>query len=75
MRRILLLPLLAAAVFARQPLTVISVDGLDNRYLADADAMGLKIPNLRRMMREGQAARGVIGVFPTITWPSHTTLI
>ncbi len=75
MRRLLFLPLLAAALFARQPLTVISVDGLDNRYLADADAMGLKIPNLRRMMREGQASRGVIGVFPTITWPSHTTLI
>src|SRR6185437_14181049 len=75
MRRFLLLPLLAAALLARQPLTVISVDGLDNRYLANADAMGLKIPNLRRMMREGQVARGVVGVFPTITWPSHTTLI
>lgn len=75
MRRLLFLPLLAAALFGRQPLTVISVDGLDNRYLADADAMGLKIPNLRRMMREGQAAHGVVGVFPTITWPSHTTLI
>jgi hypothetical protein len=51
------------------------VDGLDNRYLARADEMGLKIPTLRRLMREGQYSKGVIGVVPTITWPSHTTLI
>lgn len=54
------------------PLVVVSVDGLDRRYLADDK---LKIPNLRRLMRDGQASRGVIGVVPTITWPSHTTLI
>jgi hypothetical protein len=66
---------MAVAAFARQPLLVISVDGLDQRYLADADAMKLKIPNLRRLMREGQSSRGVVGVVPTITWPSHTTMI
>ena len=75
MRRFLPLLFLASAALARQPLVVISVDGLDNRYLADADGMGLKIPNLRRMVREGQASRGVVGVFPTVTWPSHTTII
>ena len=37
--------------------------------------LGLKIPNLRRMMREGVYAEGVNGVVPTITYPSHTTLI
>jgi hypothetical protein len=67
--------LLAGSVFAAQPLVVISVDGLDNRYLAEADQRGLKIPTLRKLMREGQYSRGVIGVVPTITWPSHTTII
>ena len=66
---------LASSLFAAQPLVVISVDGLDNRYLAHADEMGLRIPALRRLMREGQYSKGVIGVMPTITWPSHTTLI
>ena len=66
---------LAASLGAKQPLVVISVDGLDNRYLQRADEMGLKIPALRRLMREGQFSQGVIGVVPTITWPSHTTLI
>jgi predicted AlkP superfamily pyrophosphatase or phosphodiesterase len=73
--RAFLLALLAASLAAKQPLVVISVDGLDNRYLSDVGRMGLKIPNLRRMMREGQVSRGVIGVVPTITWPSHTTII
>jgi predicted AlkP superfamily pyrophosphatase or phosphodiesterase len=74
-RVFILTGLLAGSVFAAQPLVVISVDGLDNRYLARADAMGLKIPTLRRLMQEGQYSKGVIGVVPTITWPSHTTLI
>src|SRR6266481_6144088 len=64
-----------ASLAAKQPLVVVSVDGLDNRYLADADQLGLKIPNLRRLMREGQVSLGVIGVVPTVTWPSHTTMI
>ena len=67
--------LLAGSVFAAQPLVVISVDGLDNRYLAEADQRGLKIPTLRKLMREGQYSQGVIGVVPTITWPSHTTIL
>ena len=57
------------------PLLVISVDGLDYRYLRDADQLGLRIPNLRRLMREGEVTAGVTGVYPTVTWPSHTTLI
>ncbi len=69
--RALPLFLLAASLAAKQPLVVISVDGLDNR----CPLTRLQIPNLRRMMREGQATRGVIGVVPTITWPSHTTII
>jgi predicted AlkP superfamily pyrophosphatase or phosphodiesterase len=65
----------AGLLHARQPLVIVSVDGLDNRYLANADQMGLKIPTIRRLMREGQTSAGVIGVVPTITWPSHTTMI
>ncbi|MGH9847658.1 MAG: alkaline phosphatase family protein [Blastocatellia bacterium] len=58
-----------------RPLLVISVDGLDYRYLRDADKLGLKIPTLRRLMREGEVTEGIEGVFPTVTWPSHTTMI
>ena len=30
---------------------------------------------MRKLAREGEWADGVIGVFSTVTWPSHTTLI
>lgn len=56
-------------------LIVISIDGLDHRYLRDADKLGLKIPTLRRLMQRGEWVQGVIGAVPTVTWPSHTTLI
>ncbi len=56
-------------------LVVLSVDGLDWRYLRDRDALHLRIPHLRRILEGGQIADGVIGVWPTITWPSHTSLI
>jgi predicted AlkP superfamily pyrophosphatase or phosphodiesterase len=54
---------------------MISVDGLKPEYVLDADAHGLKIPFLRSLVRDGVHARGVTGVWPTVTYPSHTTLL
>jgi predicted AlkP superfamily pyrophosphatase or phosphodiesterase len=54
---------------------LISVDGMRPDYVTKADEHGLKIPNMRKMMQEGAYAEGVIGVVPTVTYPSHTTLI
>lgn len=56
-------------------LLVISVDGLDWRYLRDRNALGLTIPHLRALLARSQVADGVTGVWPTITWPSHTTML
>jgi predicted AlkP superfamily pyrophosphatase or phosphodiesterase len=44
-------------------------------YLTDADGHDLKIPVLRQLAREGSFATGVVGVLPTLTYPSHTTLL
>jgi predicted AlkP superfamily pyrophosphatase or phosphodiesterase len=57
------------------PVVLISIDGLRPDYVLAADAHGLKIPGLRRIVREGAHATGVVGVLPTMTYPSHTTLI
>jgi predicted AlkP superfamily pyrophosphatase or phosphodiesterase len=54
---------------------LISVDGMRPDYVTKADEHGLKIPNMRKMMQEGAYAEGVNGVVPTVTYPSHTTLI
>jgi predicted AlkP superfamily pyrophosphatase or phosphodiesterase len=74
MRVLLALLLLGQAVRAER-VVLLSVDGLDHRYLRDCDKLGLKIPNLRKLMREGEWADGVVGEVPTITWPAHTTMI
>ncbi|HEX3397196.1 MAG TPA: ectonucleotide pyrophosphatase/phosphodiesterase [Steroidobacteraceae bacterium] len=79
-RALLALPLLLLAIAAgNRPVAasvlMISVDGLKPEYVLDADAHGLKIPFLRGLMRDGAYARGVTGVWPTVTYPSHTTLL
>lgn len=60
---------------AARTVVLISIDGLRPDYVTKAGEHGLKIPNLRRMMKEGAYAEGVVGVVPTVTYPSHTTLI
>ncbi len=64
----------AQAVKAKHTL-VISLDGLDTRYLHDADKYQLRIPTLRRLMANGATARGMMSVYPSITYPNHTTLV
>ncbi len=60
---------------AAVPVVLISIDGLKPEYVLEADKNGLKIPNLRRLLAEGAFATGVTGVLPTVTYPSHTTLV
>ena len=56
-------------------LIMISVDGMRPDYITEADAHGAKVPTLRRFLKEGTYADGVVGVVPTVTYPSHTTLV
>src|SRR5688572_2889357 len=52
---------------------IISIDGLKPAtYTSPGPA---KIPTLRKLAQEGAWADGVIGVLPTVTYPSHTTMI
>jgi predicted AlkP superfamily pyrophosphatase or phosphodiesterase len=54
---------------------LISVDGMKPEAVLDAAGHGLKVPNLRAFMTEGAYSSGVRGVLPTLTYPSHTTLL
>ncbi len=58
-----------------RPVLMISIDGLRPGDVIEAEQRGLKVPNLRRLLDEGAHAEGVIGVLPTVTYPSHTTLL
>jgi predicted AlkP superfamily pyrophosphatase or phosphodiesterase len=70
-----LITLAVAAPAIAGPVLLISIDGLRPGDVLDADERGLKIPNLRAFLREGAYATGVVGVLPTVTYPSHATLI
>lgn len=73
----------AAAVFALAPIgavqavpvLLISIDGLRASDVLHAQQRGMHLPYLARFMREGSYAEGVRGVLPTVTYPSHTTII
>ena len=54
---------------------MISVDGMRPDYITQADAHGLHVPVLRSFMQNGTYADGVVGVVPTVTFPSHATLV
>jgi predicted AlkP superfamily pyrophosphatase or phosphodiesterase len=56
-------------------LLLISVDGLNPGYVLDADKFGLKSPNLRKFLVRGAHATAVRGVLPTVTYPTHTTML
>src|SRR5688500_10867878 len=51
---------------------LVSIDGLAASYLDDKRA---DLPTLRKLAAEGASARGMITSFPSVTWPSHTSLI
>lgn len=53
---------------------LISIDGLMPSAYTDP-ALAAYTPNLRALKAQGVWAEGVIGVLPTVTYPSHTTLI
>lgn len=85
MRRYLTaLILLAAAIMCLPPagaqgperprVILVSIDGLMPSSYTDP-ALASYTPNLRALASQGVWADGVVGVLPTVTYPSHTTLI
>ncbi|MEN6537725.1 MAG: alkaline phosphatase family protein [Bryobacteraceae bacterium] len=68
---------LAAGAMAAEPqrgrmVVVISLDGFPSYALKDPR---LPIPTIRRLMEEGATATSMRPPNPTVTWPSHTTMV
>lgn len=70
-----LVVLLLAAPASASPVLLISLDGLRPSDVSDAKAWGMNLPVLTGLRAEGASAQGVVGVLPTLTYPSHTTLV
>jgi predicted AlkP superfamily pyrophosphatase or phosphodiesterase len=54
---------------------MISIDGLVPAYYTESASIGLRVPSLSRMKLGGAYAEGVEGVYPSVTYPAHTTLV
>lgn len=53
---------------------IISVDGLMPEAYLQAEKHGLKIPTLREIVSKGAVSDGAQSVFPTLTYPAHTSI-
>lgn len=66
----------ASARLAPRPRVIlVSVDGLWARDLQRAESAGVRLPVLDSLRRAGALSAGVVGSVPSVTFPSHTTMI
>lgn len=56
-------------------LIMVSVDGLMPATVRNAEKLGVRLPNLTEFRDRGAASAGLVGIFPTVTFPSHTTIV
>lgn len=63
-----------SAAGAVRHVILVSVDGLMPVAYTNPDAHGLKVPLLREIAANGVHSPGVRGVYPSVTYPSHTAL-
>lgn len=71
MRLLLILCLLIAPLSA-QPVVVVSIDGLNPQFYLHPKYV---TPTLKSMAREGAWAERIYPVFPSFTYPNHTSLV
>jgi len=72
-----LMALAAPSPVQAAPVLMISIDGLraDDVTPRPGQQPAADLPTLRALAASGVSAKGVRGVLPTITYPSHTTMI
>src|SRR4051794_13205432 len=68
----------ARPAFAEPPgpirhVILVTVDGLTPESYLNPDVHGLRIPTLRRMVQQGAFSDGARSVFPSVTYPAHSS--
>src|SRR5262245_26541325 len=70
-----LLVCLGAQQSQQRHVVIISIDGLGPDYYRRRQELGIKVPNLEKLRDSGSWAWGVIGQYPSVTYPSHTSMV
>jgi len=63
-----------AEAAAARAVVLLTVDGLLPESYVHPDAHGLRVPTLRRFVAEGATSDGARSVFPSVTYPAHTSI-
>ena len=58
-----------------EPVLLIAIDGLQPADILKSEERGIQVPNLKQFITNGTYAAKVKGVLPTVTYPSHATLL
>lgn len=53
---------------------VVTIDGLMPETYTNPAAHGLSVPVLRRLRTEGASSDGALSVYPSLTYPAHTSI-
>ena len=74
---LLITPPLTAAQADQTPrhVVMISIDGLRPEIYLEPERVGVAVPNLVHLRDHGTSAERMIPVFPSVTYPGHTTLV
>lgn len=56
----------------KKKVVLISIDGFRPEFYQDKK---FKAPTLQKIAKEGFAAKGMVSVFPSVTYPNHTTIV
>jgi predicted AlkP superfamily pyrophosphatase or phosphodiesterase len=54
---------------------IVSIDGLRPEIYLAPEKVGARVPNLIGLRQQGVSAEQMIPVFPSVTYPAHTTLV
>src|SRR5215813_1077349 len=68
-------PTMAQAEDVPRHVVMISIDGLRPETYLEPERVGVKVPNLVQLCEQGTSAERMIPVFPSVTYPGHTTLV
>ncbi|RED93218.1 alkaline phosphatase family protein [Marinoscillum furvescens] len=69
---VLVMLVMLSAQAQEHHVVLVSIDGFRPDFYLDDE---WPAPNLKRLAQEGVNAEGVTGVFPSVTYPSHTTIV
>jgi predicted AlkP superfamily pyrophosphatase or phosphodiesterase len=59
---------------AARTVVLVTLDGLLPESYLHPDSHGLRVPTLRRFVAEGASSDGVLSVFPSVTYPAHSSI-